>query len=46
MEASRFQEEIRLLQKEMIGFMAFYKNTVLPSLVKQQEQLQILLKGI
>jgi len=26
MEASRFQEEIKLLQKEMIGFMAFTKT--------------------
>ena len=46
MEASRFQEEIKLLKKEMIGFMTFYKNNVLPSLANQQEQLQEFLKGI
>ncbi len=45
MEAARFKEEIKLLQKEMIGFMTFYKNNVLPSLANKQEQLQELLKG-
>ena len=46
MEASRFHEEIELLQKEMIRFMKFYKNSLLPYLFKEQEQLQELLKGI
>ena len=46
MEASRFHEEIELLQKEMIRFMKFYTNSLLPYLFKEQEQLQELLKGI
>lgn len=40
MEASRFQEEIELLEKEMLRFMKFYKNSLLPYLFKEQEKLQ------
>ena len=45
MEASRFQEEIELLEKEMLRFMKFYKNSLLPYLFKEQEKLQEVLKG-
>lgn len=45
MEASRFQEEIELLEKEMLRFMKFYKNSLLPYLFKEQEKLQEELKG-
>lgn len=46
MEASRFGEELELLQKEMMGFVKFYKNSVLPSLIQQQQNLQDFLKGM
>ena len=45
MEAVRFREEIELLQREMVGFMKFYKNRALSSLGKEKEELQDLLKG-
>lgn len=46
MEVLRFQEEIDLLENEMMAFMKFYKDTVLPSLDKEKEKLENLLKGI
>lgn len=46
MEASRFVEELELLQKEMMGFVKFYKNSVLPSLIQQQQNLRDFLKGM
>lgn len=46
MEVLRFQEEIDLLVNEMMAFMKFYKDTVLPSLDKEKEKLENLLKGI
>ena len=46
MEALRFEEELKLLQSEMMGFVKFYKNSVLPSLIQQKQKLQELLKGM
>lgn len=46
MEASRFGEELELLQKEMMGFVKFYKNSVLPSLLQQQQNLRDFLKEV
>lgn len=46
MEASRFGEELELLQKEMMGFVKFYKNSVLPSLIQQQQNLRDFLKEV
>jgi len=46
MEVSRFSEELKLLEKEMMGFVKFYKNSVLPSLIQQQQNLHDLLKGM
>lgn len=45
MEASRFQEEVGLLEREMLDFLKFYSNNVLPSLEKEKEKLEALLKG-
>lgn len=45
MEAPRFQEEVWLLEREMLDFLKFYSNNVLPSLEKEKEKLEALLKG-
>lgn len=45
MEASRFQEEVELLEREMVAFLKFYSNNVLPSLNKEEQKLEVLLKG-
>jgi len=46
MEVSRFSEELKLLEKEMMGFVKYYKNSVLPSLIQQQQNLQDLLTSM
>ena len=46
MEIARFDEEVKLLQKEMMSFVNFYKSKVLPSLVQEQKRLENLLKGM
>lgn len=46
MEASMFGEELELLQKKIIGFVKFYKNSVLPSLIQQQQNLRDFLKEV
>lgn len=46
MEIARFDEEVKLLQKEMMSFVNFYKSKVLPSLVEEQKRLENLLKGM
>ena len=46
METSRFEEEVKLLQKEMMGFVKYYKDTMLHPLMLQQQKLHDLLKGI
>ena len=46
MEVQRFQEELKILENEMLGFMKFYKDKVLPSLHKEQEKLLSCVKGI
>lgn len=45
MEASRFQEEVELLEREMVAFLKFYSNNVLSSLNKEEQKLEVLLKG-
>ena len=45
MEVSRFKEELLLIKKEMIGFMSFYKDGILPSLHRQKTELQAALSG-
>lgn len=46
MEVLRFHEKINLLGNEMMAFMKFYKDTVLPSLDKEKEKLENMLKVI
>ena len=46
MEVQRFQEELKILENEMMGFMKFYKDMVLPSLHKEQEKLLSCVTGI
>ena len=46
MEVERFNEELELLQKEMIGYLKYYKDTALTSLNKQRDELRDLLRGI
>lgn len=46
MEVERFQEELVLLKKEMMGFMSFYKDSILPSILEDKRQLQASLTGI
>ena len=46
MEVERFQEELVLLKKEMMGFMSFYKDIILPSILEDKRQLQASLTGI
>ena len=41
MEASRFQEEVELLEKEMVAFLKFYSNNVLPSPNKEERKLEV-----
>lgn len=36
MEVERFQEELVLLKKEMMGFMSFYKDIILPSILEDK----------
>lgn len=45
MEVERFNEELELLQKEMIGYLKYYKDTALTSLNKQRDELRDLLRG-
>lgn len=45
MEASRFEEEVELLEREIVSFLKFYSNNVLPSLEKEKQKLEALLKG-
>ena len=40
MELRRFKEELLLIKKEMIGYMSFYKDGILPSLHGQKMELQ------
>lgn len=46
MEVERYTEELVLLKKEMMGFMSFYKDSILPSILEQKTQLQASLSGI
>ena len=46
MEVERFNEELELLQKEMIGYLKYYKDTALTSLNKQHDELRDLLRGL
>lgn len=46
MEVERFQEELVLLKKEMMGFMSFYKDIILPSILEDKRQLQASLTRI
>ena len=44
-EALRLEEEVDVLQREMMGFMRFYTDRVLPSLGREKSRLLELLKG-
>ena len=44
MEVQRFQEELKILENEMLGFMKFYKDKVQEN--KEQEKLLSCVKGI
>lgn len=46
MEVERYTEELVLLKKEMMGFMSFYKDSILPSILEEKTQLQASLSGI
>ena len=39
MEVQRFKEELKILENEMLVFMKFYKDKMLPSLQMQRQKL-------
>ena len=45
MEVKRYTQELVLLKKEMMGFMSFYKDSILPSITEQKTKLQASLSG-
>ena len=46
MEVQRFKEELNIIEKEMLVFMKYYKDKMLPSLQIQREKLLNSVKGI
>ena len=46
LEGRRLTEEKVLLEKEMIGFLKFYKDTVIPEILSTIESLKAVLSGM
>ena len=45
MEVEHFGEELRVLKKEMNGYMSFYKDTILSSIQQKKAEFQASLSG-
>lgn len=46
MDVDRLEEELKILQQEMLAFMKFYKDKMLPSLQMQRTNLLNIAKGM
>lgn len=46
MDVDRLEEELKILRQEMLAFMKFYKDKMLPSLQMQRTNLLNIAKGL